>query len=181
MPHVDLPNYTRPPDYQFLYCVHNDAQGGESTFVDGFKIAEVLRTTEPEHFEILTSTLVSFRFQDDEYDIRYRSPMIVRDANGKVIEVRVNDWIRDTTPDVPLAEEKAFYAAYRSLLEKVEDPGYQLRVKLAAGQMVAFDNRRVLHGREAFDPSTGRRFLQGLYVERDFVRSRLRVLDRAVS
>jgi gamma-butyrobetaine dioxygenase len=35
-------------------------------------------------------------------------------------------------------------------------------VKLAAGQMVAFDNRRVLHGREAFDPSTGRRFLQGL-------------------
>ncbi|MDY7103067.1 MAG: TauD/TfdA family dioxygenase [Actinomycetota bacterium] len=179
MPHIDLPNYTRPPDYQFLYCVANEADGGESTFVDGFKIADVLRTTEPEHFEVLASTLVSFRFQDHEYDIRYRSPMIVLDPDGKVVEVRVNDWIRDTTPDVALADERAFYAAYRSLLEKVEDRRYQLRVKLGAGQMVAFDNRRVLHGRESFDPNTGERFLQGLYVERDFVRSRLRVLDRS--
>jgi gamma-butyrobetaine dioxygenase len=46
--------------------------------------------------------------------------------------------------------------------------------------MMAFDNVRVLHGREGFDPNTGRRHLQGCYLDRDHVLSRLRLLDRAV-
>jgi len=40
------------------------------------------------------------------------------------------------------------------------------------------DTRRVLHGRAAFDPSTGRRHLQGCYVDRDQLLSRIRVLER---
>jgi len=44
--------------------------------------------------------------------------------------------------------------------------------------MVAFDSRRVLHGRRAFDPSTGRRHLQGTYLDLDMLESRLRVLSR---
>jgi gamma-butyrobetaine dioxygenase len=45
--------------------------------------------------------------------------------------------------------------------------------------MLTFDNRRVLHGRTAFDPNSGPRHLQGTYLDRDLVLSRLRVLDRA--
>jgi gamma-butyrobetaine dioxygenase len=44
--------------------------------------------------------------------------------------------------------------------------------------MVVFDNRRVLHGRAAFDPATGHRHLQGFYVDRGEFDSRLRVLAR---
>lgn len=43
---------------------------------------------------------------------------------------------------------------------------------------MAFDNRRVLHARGAFD-QVGRRLLRGCYGERDELRSRLRMLARA--
>lgn len=60
------------------------------------------------------------------------------------------------------------------------DPAYGIALKLAGGEMVVFDNRRVLHGREAFDPSTGFRHLHGCYVDRGEWDSRLRVLDRSL-
>lgn len=49
---------------------------------------------------------------------------------------------------------------------------------LGAGEMVVFDNRRVLHGRDAFDPQSGSRYLHGCYVDRGEFESRLRVLSR---
>jgi gamma-butyrobetaine dioxygenase len=51
-------------------------------------------------------------------------------------------------------------------------------LRLGEGQMVVFDNRRVLHGRRAFDPATGKRRLRGCYVDRSEFTSRLRVLQR---
>jgi gamma-butyrobetaine dioxygenase len=51
--------------------------------------------------------------------------------------------------------------------------------RLRAGDMWAFDNRRVMHARTEFDPSTGRRHLQGCYVDRDELLSRWRVLSRS--
>ncbi|WP_255006450.1 TauD/TfdA family dioxygenase [Roseovarius sp. M141] len=47
--------------------------------------------------------------------------------------------------------------------------------------MVVFDNRRVLHGRDSFDPATGFRHLHGCYVDRGEFSSRLRMLARTVS
>ena len=46
--------------------------------------------------------------------------------------------------------------------------------------MMVFDNRRVLHGRTAFDASTGHRRLLGIYVDRDVLDSRIRVLGQAL-
>ena len=44
--------------------------------------------------------------------------------------------------------------------------------------MIVFDNVRVLHGRTDF-AGTGTRRLQGCYADRDALRSRLAVLNRA--
>lgn len=42
------------------------------------------------------------------------------------------------------------------------------------------DNRRILHGRRAFEPSTGRRHLQGAYLEHEEVSSRVLTLRRNI-
>ena len=42
-PHVDLPTREYQPGFQFFHCLDNQAQGGESTYVDGFAVAEHLR------------------------------------------------------------------------------------------------------------------------------------------
>ncbi|MDX1608543.1 MAG: TauD/TfdA family dioxygenase [Halofilum sp. (in: g-proteobacteria)] len=176
-PHVDLPNWQRAPDFQLLYCLANEAQGGDSLLTDGFAVAEALRREDPEAFEVLATQRVDFRFQDETTDIGCRAPVIGRDADGNLTEIRFNNWIRDSLR-IPAAQVAPFYRAYRRFWQLLRDPRYLLRLRLEPGQMIAFDNLRVLHGREAFDPNTGFRRLQGAYLDRDPIRSRLRVLGR---
>jgi gamma-butyrobetaine dioxygenase len=107
----------------------------------------------------------------------WTAPLLSLDEQGRVIEVRLNNWIRDTLR-LPLEEIDAWYDAYRVFWALAQDPRNRLEFSLAPGEMVAFDNRRVMHGRNAFDPSTGRRHLQGTYLDLDMCESRLRVLAR---
>ncbi|MGC3875196.1 TauD/TfdA family dioxygenase [Halomonas sp. GXIMD04776] len=177
--HSDLPNWRQPPDIQLLYCLQNEAEGGESIFADGFAVAEELRKEAPEAFRILSKTSIDFRFQDEEQDIATRAPIIELDDEGQLKEIRFNNWIRDTLR-LPLDKINAWYAAYRRFWQLLHDPRHQIEFALDQGQMVAFDNRRVLHGRRAFDPNTGKRHLQGTYLDMDMLESRLRVLKRRI-
>ncbi len=176
-PHVDLPNWERSPDYQFLYCLANEAEGGASVFTDGVAVAEALRAEDPEGFRVLSETPIDFRFQDETADLAMRTPVIELDDAGRPTRIRFNNWIRDTLR-VPGHQVEPFYRAYRRYWELLRDPRYTVRFTLRPGEMIAFDNLRVLHGRDAFDPNTGHRQLQGCYLDRDLLRSRLRVLAR---
>ena len=66
---------------------------------------------------------------------------------------------------------------YRGLITAALAPRRPIEITLQPGELVAFDNRRVLHGRRAFR-STERRHLQGCYIDIDAIRSvaRLRAL-----
>jgi gamma-butyrobetaine dioxygenase len=176
-PHTDLANWRWPPDYQLLFCVENEAQGGGSILVDGLRVAEEVRRKHPDAFAILTTQPIAFRFHDETCDIRHRAPTIQLDADGRVTAVRFNNWLRSTL-DVPEEMVEATYDALRLFWQTLRDQRFQLRLRLRAGDLVAFDNNRVLHGREAFDPNTGRRHLQGCYLDRDVVLSRLRLIER---
>ncbi|KFF47462.1 gamma-butyrobetaine,2-oxoglutarate dioxygenase [Gammaproteobacteria bacterium MFB021] len=175
--HTDLPNWRQPPDIQLLYCLENDAEGGESSFTDGFAAARELRQRDPQAFRMLSETPIDFRFQDDGHDIAVRQPVIDLDATGEPREIRFNNWIRDTL-SLPLAQIDAWYDAYHAFWQVLREPQRRVELTLAPGQMVAFDNRRVLHGRNAFDPNTGKRHLQGTYLDLDMLQSHLRVLTR---
>lgn len=175
--HTDLPNWRQPPDVQLLYCLENAAEGGTSTFADGFAVAEALRREAPAQFTILADTPIDWRFQDADSDIAVREPVIRLDADGAIREIRFNNWIRDAL-DVAPARIEAWYAAYCAFWSRLRAPRHRADFALAPGQMVAFDNRRVLHGRASFDPNSGRRHLQGCYLDYDMVASALRVLAR---
>ncbi|MFT7548404.1 MAG: gamma-butyrobetaine dioxygenase, partial [Candidatus Azotimanducaceae bacterium] len=62
--------------------------------------------------------------------------------------------------------------------EIANDPANQLKFRLDPGQMMCFDNRRMLHGRTAFDPASGSRRLRGCYGEREDLESCLRMIAR---
>ncbi|MWJ27568.1 DUF971 domain-containing protein [Halomonas sp. ZH2S] len=175
--HIDLPNWHHPPDIQLLYCLQNGASGGESLFADGVRVVEALRAQDPSALRTLSETPIDFRFQDEAHDIAMRAPLIDLNADGSLRELRFNNWIRDTL-HLPAEQMDAWYRAYRTLWELFHSDEHQLEFTLEPGQMIAFDNRRVLHGRRAFDPNSGQRHLQGTYLDRDMLESRLRVLAR---
>lgn len=175
--HTDLTNQEMPPGFQFLHCLANEAEGGGSTFCDGRAAAEDLRTEDPQAFELLSTVSVPFRFHDRDTDIRARKHVITLDEEGAVSEICFNAHLADIL-DLDPAIMPAYYRAYRRYMQLTRDPAYGIALKLQGGEMVVFDNRRVLHGREAFDPSTGFRHLHGCYVDRGEWDSRIRVLTR---
>ena len=178
--HTDLPNQEVPPGYQFLHCLANEAKGGGSLFADGFAMAEDLRREDPEAFRLLCDVAIPFRFHDQTADIGVHRPVITLGPKGDVIEIRYNAHLAGIF-DMPADIMPAYYRAYRAYMAKTRDPKYRLSLKLKGGEMVVFDNRRVLHGRDSFDPSTGYRHLHGCYVDRGEFASRLRLLARDVT
>lgn len=178
--HTDLTNQELPPGYQFLHCLANDAKGGESVFCDGFAVAEDLRKSDPDAFHILATVSIPFRFHDDDVDIRGRKTVINLSEKGEVREICFNAHIAGVL-DLDADILESYYLAYQAFKRLTQQTDYQVKLKLKAGEMAVFDNRRVLHGRMAFDPSTGYRHLQGCYVDRGEFESRLRKLSVQVS
>jgi Probable taurine catabolism dioxygenase len=176
--HTDLPNQELAPGFQFLHCVENTAKGGGSVFVDGYAVAEAMRAADPEGFALLRDIPIPFRFHDGEADLRKRDTVIRCDWEGRVAEVRWSTHLTDTF-DMDPGTLRTYYPAYRKFMALMREPRFHRTLRLASGQMAVFDNRRTLHGRESFDPSTGARFLRGFYVDRGEWDSRLRVLSRA--
>ena len=177
--HTDLPYYELPPGFQFLFCLANGAEGGQSVVVDGFAIAERLRRDDEKAFELLSRTPVMFRFTDSASDYSATSPVIATDGAGRVTEIRFNTAVTEPF-QVPVDRMDAFYRAYRKFMALSRDDGLRVRLRLSAGDLMVFDNRRVLHGRDGFRPGTGHRHLQGCYVDHDQVFNRIRVLEREI-
>lgn len=174
--HTDLPNQETPPGYQFLHCLQNESEGGESTYADGFKVAEYLREHEPQAFELLSTVKIPFRFHDDTHDILAHRP-VISVIDGRIDEIKYNAHLA-TTFDMPPAVMYDYYVAYRTLMAAFQRPEFMINYRMNGGDMVVFDNRRVLHGRQAFDPNTGARHLHGCYVDRTEFNSKRRVLAR---
>ena len=179
-PHTDLPTRELQPGFQFLHCLINDATGGESIFVDGFAIAEALRNEHPNHFAILTNTPLPSWNRDDRTDYRWSSPLIALDQHGTVSEIRYANFLRGPI-DAPTGKMSTIYEALRLFQAMTREERFRIERRLNPGDMWIFDNRRVMHARREFDPQSGARHLQGVYVDRDEVSSKIRVLPRLLN
>lgn len=175
--HTDLPTRELQPGVQFLYCLRNDAIGGNSRFVDGFAVAEELRRVAPACFKLLTETSVEFRNKSARNDYRCNAPIIALNDDGSYREIRMANFLRGPF-DVALEVMPQLYEAYALFIRMTREPRLQVTRRLEAGQVWVFDNRRVLHARDAFDPASGERHFQGCYLDRDELLSRLSVLER---
>ena len=118
-----------------------------------------------------------YRFIDDVSDMRHRRPVLALDDDGELTEIALNPALADEIRlDADPAATRRYYAACRRLMTITRRPELMLHTLLEPGTMIAFDNRRVLHGRDAFDPTTGERWLRGFYIDRTDIDSRLRCL-----
>jgi len=173
--HLDNPYRDPVPGVQLLHCLESSAEGGESVLQDGFMAARILREESPQHFATLSRTWINFRFRDATADLRARVPMIEVNDLDEVVKLRYNNRSIDTLK-LPSERLQEFYPAYRHLAEILERPDLQLQFKLHAGELLLFDNTRVLHARRAYSAG-GTRHLQGAYSDLDGLYSCLNLLE----
>ncbi|WFC94903.1 heme o synthase [Malassezia brasiliensis] len=168
--HMDLCYFQNPPRFQLLHMLRKRVQGGESMFVDSFRVAEQLWVEDREAFDILASTPVAFHYENAGEHYYYTHPTIElahdveafagppHGASGMPRIVAVNYSPPFQAP-LPLhapglrtrKEREAFYRAFEAFASRTMSPELMYTHALEEGECVVFDNRRVLHARRGFD------------------------------
>ncbi|XP_043244182.1 gamma-butyrobetaine dioxygenase-like [Amphibalanus amphitrite] len=171
--HTDMNYRENSPGMQLLHCLkaeHPDKlgrdPGGQSFFVDGFRVAKWMEDNEPSAYHILTSTPILFSIKNKGQRYGNMVPIIVTDSEGDVTEIHYNN--RTMGPlQAPDHVVVPFYHAYKLFSERMRQESQQLTFHLQPGDVVAFNNRRVMHGRGSYDPNKVERHLRGCYVDID--------------
>lgn len=175
--HTDNPYREPVPGFQALHTLVAAPDGGENLFADGFALAEHLRQTAPDVFAILTRTPVPFHYLSKTADLYAERPLIQLTCDGAVSAVHYNN--RSVAPlRLPARECAAFYSAYRDFARLLREPRFQAVGALRQGDLVLFENQRILHGRKAFVSANYPRHLRGCYLTRDSVYSEAGLLRR---
>jgi gamma-butyrobetaine dioxygenase len=175
--HTDNPYREPVPGFQVLHALAASPDGGESLFGDGFAIAQQLRTLHPAAFEVLTRTAVPFLYRSKDAELYAERPLIQLSCSGEVSAVHYNS--RSIAPlRLTVRDAGPFYSAYRRFAALLRDPRFHLQCRLRDGDLVVFDNQRILHGRTAFSSARYPRHLRGCYLTRDSVYCEAALLGR---
>ena len=103
--------------------------------------------------------------------------MIALGADGQVVELRPGALVRAPV-SAPFEEMEAVYDGIQTFFRLANDDTLRAVFPIHQGDLLAFDNRRILHARTAYDAASGVRHLEGCYIDRDELSSRIRVLER---
>jgi gamma-butyrobetaine dioxygenase len=179
-PHTDNPYREPIPGYVLLHCLENDADGGDTTLVDGFHAAELLRQGNPHDFAALAETRVTFRYHDETAFLENHGPLIETDGAGAVIRVRYSNRT-EMVARLAVEELDRYYAARAAMWRLIAPASpLTLRFRLQPGELLMMDNYRVLHGRTGYSLHSGSRHMRQCYLDRDAVGSRRRLLTDGV-
>jgi len=175
--HQDLCYYETPPGFQFLHCLIANESGGENGFVDTFKVAEQLKKSDPESFEVLSKIPTTYHKLGVDHQMLFRHPIISVNAEGDVVAFNYSPPFEGPL-SVPFKWVDPYYNALRTLTKIIRSSSMQMKLKMKPGDMISFNNRRILHGRTAFDPEKGERHIRGTYIDLDEFKSRYFTLER---
>jgi len=164
--HSDLPFYKMAPDVQMLHCVGVGASssGGASVFSDGVAAAYRLREQYPDKYKLLTEKKVQFSdwSTNGEFELHDEKPIIteVQDPLNPsrppmVTHIHLNEGVRcHLLNSCDASEVRPLYDAIVTLLEILDEPDLRIEFCMEPGQMVIWNNNRVLHGRNGFTVGT---------------------------
>ncbi|MSP83237.1 MAG: DUF971 domain-containing protein [Alphaproteobacteria bacterium] len=178
-PHTDYTYAAWPPGLFVFHCLRASPDGGGvSLLVDGFHIAETMRRESPDLFELLARMPMAFRGEGSFVDEwRAEGRIFTLDPYGNMAGVRFSP---DNLLPVGAPEDRLdlVYEALHDVIRRITAPENQIRIPLSASDCLVIDNHRVLHGRMSFNITQAGRHLQSVYIDRDDVRTRHRVLAR---
>jgi trimethyllysine dioxygenase len=171
-PHTDGTYNHDAPGLMSLHCLQYDATGGDNTLVDGFQVAAIIKEKHPEEYETLSTVPVPGQYIGDGAYLVAQRPVLRHDAEGRLVQVSFNN--HDRAPfHLPEPQMSRLYDALEVFDHLVQQRENQFAFGQRPGDMVIFDNWRLLHGRLAFE---GQRHMVGAYLNREDFESRMRML-----
>ncbi|KXN70525.1 Trimethyllysine dioxygenase, partial [Conidiobolus coronatus NRRL 28638] len=177
--HTDSAYFTDASGLQMFHLTHFDGKGGESTFMDGFNAAQILKSKFPEYYKVLTQVKLYTDYYEDDQTIAPVAPSPILNLHpdsGELYQIQYNPQHQNIKYHPNNSKLiNLFYEAQLEWYKLLSDRENTLTIPLTPGMGVIFDNWRVLHGRLGF---TGKRTMCGAYIGRDDFMSKVRVLNK---
>jgi trimethyllysine dioxygenase len=171
-PHTDGTYSHDAPGLAGFHCITKADSGGATVLVDGLQVAQQLAEHMPASYAVLCQTDVVGQYLGDGAHLVAQRPVFRRDDRGRVVQVSYNNL--DRAPMLlPAADMARLYDALGDFAHLIREPELQMKLVLEPGEMLIFDNWRLLHSRRAF---TGDRHFTGAYLNHEDFESRLRTL-----
>ncbi|KAK7791562.1 hypothetical protein R5R35_011063 [Gryllus longicercus] len=184
--HTDMPYYDYKPGVNMLHCMEQTTEGGENQFVDCLYLSQLLKETQPDIYKTLSTVPVDWsdigEEKKDAFHTLYRAPVICEDKLGQFARVNYNQWQRDSHFNVPLEDVISWYKANAIFTKALYDQKNMVQLKTRPGEIVTFDNIRLVHGRSGYsDSANNERYIIGSYLDWDIVHSRIRILKKEIT
>merc|ERR550534_1682034 len=154
--HTDIPAYKNSPEIQLLHCIQQATKGGSNYMVDGFKVAEYIKKEYPDVFDILVNTPIHFREYGYDnavgwYDLQSQHATLqIEPVSKKIEKVIYSQHQRSSPMNVPLEKVEEVYRALIKWDSLIWDERFRIKIRLNNGDIMCFNNLRVLHGREEY-------------------------------
>ena len=158
--------------------------------MDGFKLAEEICRSNPEHFYILSSIPLPYHLTTGSHKYFNATPSIVLDpVTSQVTRVHFNNSRRLplSSSDINSLLHQALggdspiqklYGALKTFMATMRSESLEYKFQLEPGNLLTFDNHRLMHGRTAY---TGLRQMCGCYINMEEWVSKLQVLREKCS
>ena len=174
--HQDLVFYESAPGIQFLFCLKRDecVSGGDSVLVDALCAAEEFKRQHPAEFTTLTKVRVNccrIHYQREK-PAHYENhrPIISVGYNNEVVGVHWSSQ-GEGTPCLLHDQVEDYYQARWMWGLWLKNFPVRQTFTLRPGDLITFNNHRMLHSRKDFRLNGGKRHLQGCYVNVDDFKS----------
>lgn len=183
--HTDMDYLETSPGFQAIHCLEltnkvsekllteEDESSKRTHFADGFHIANCLRNSHPMYFETLVSFPVKFQLLTRGMEYMNYQSILKLNRSRQITEVHYNNRLMAPL-EGPSKSLNTFYAAYKEFAENVANPENRYSMTLEPGDLVIINNRRVLHGGRALNPSRITRHLESCFADMDEVLARYR-------
>ena len=148
-PHTDGTYYEDVPGLQIFHCISGSYNGGLTSLIDGFAVAERMRVRHADAFAVLCNVRLPFRYIGDGYHLANRTHVFTLDHTGRVLQFRYNNCDRaplDSATLVPASQTAAppvadaityerVYDALHQLHQLLDDTSMRVQFKLAPGKV----------------------------------------------
>jgi gamma-butyrobetaine dioxygenase/trimethyllysine dioxygenase len=157
--HTDQPFLDQPPRYQMLHAIRAADHGGDTLLADGAAAFRYLAGHDAEAADLLQRTPVRFHRKQRHFERVVIAPTVtLRDGR---LRVRAS-YFTAAPFALPFDRMTAWYRAYDRFVRILRDPAHHFRFQLRPGDVLVYDNHRMLHGRTAF---RGPRWVRGVYFD----------------
>ncbi|KAJ1667376.1 hypothetical protein IW140_000911 [Coemansia sp. RSA 1813] len=168
--HTDQCYSDNVPGFQFLHCIHPADVGGDNYFVHAESAANYLKTEiNSRAYELLTTVPVKFDRKQSKFQAQHITPILrlsdevdPKTNERKLAQVRYSYFTQGAQTTVPFSQLREWYEAQQVWDELLYRDDFQIRAELQAGDVVIYDNFKVLHARNGF---SGPRHMAGVYLD----------------